>query len=72
MNDFAFPSRANEFGYPPGPENFIAPFKRPLSSKSPTILVDEHGQVEMLIGSAGGARIPTAVSYVCAKVGDSL
>lgn len=64
MNDFAVPGHFDVNGLPGAPSNFIKPFKRPLSSMSPTILLDEHGNVELLIGSAGGARIITSVSYV--------
>lgn len=64
MNDFAVPGHLDVNGLPAAPPNFIEPFKRPFSSMSPTILLDEHGKVELLIGSAGGARITTSVSYV--------
>ncbi|KAN0116857.1 gamma-glutamyltranspeptidase [Hyaloscypha variabilis] len=38
MNDFSIPNTTNAFGYIPTEANFIAPFKRPVSSISPTIV----------------------------------
>lgn len=67
MDDFAIPDRPNGYGLPPSPANYIKPYKRPLSSMCPTILLDEHGKVELLIGSAGGSRITSSVAYVSEK-----
>lgn len=64
MDDFSIPGRNNGFGLPPSPANFIRPYHRPLSSMCPTILLDEHGKVELLIGAAGGSRITSSVAYV--------
>ncbi|CAN3372774.1 hypothetical protein DIURU_004737 [Diutina rugosa] len=61
MDDFSMPQRPNSFNLTPSVHNFIRPHKRPLSSTSPTIIVDKHGRPEMVIGCAGGSRIPTAV-----------
>lgn len=65
MDDFSQPGRRNSFGYEPSPANFIAPFKRPLSSISPLIV--EHAANETLFfatGAAGGSRIITATMQV--------
>lgn len=35
-----------------------------LSSMSPTILLDNHQNVELILGSAGGSKITSAVAYV--------
>jgi gamma-glutamyltranspeptidase/glutathione hydrolase len=62
MDDFAtVPGTANMFGLVQGEPNAIAPGKRMLSSMSPTIVVGNSGQVELVLGAAGGSRIITAV-----------
>ncbi|CZR55022.1 probable gamma-glutamyltranspeptidase 1 precursor [Phialocephala subalpina] len=61
MNDFSIPNTTNAFGYAPAPANFIAPFKRPLSSISPTIVEYPDGKVYVSHASAGGSRIITEV-----------
>ncbi|CAN3371632.1 hypothetical protein DIURU_001862 [Diutina rugosa] len=68
MDDFSTPDAANAFGLRPSVHNFIRPFKHPLSSTTPTIIVDEGGRPEMVIGCAGGSRIPTAILQVIAGV----
>jgi gamma-glutamyltranspeptidase/glutathione hydrolase len=70
MDDFsAKPGAPNQFGVVGGEANAIAPFKRPLSSMSPTILLRD-GQVAMVIGTPGGSRIFTSVFQVLADVYD--
>ena len=64
MDDFsAKPGAANIYGLIEGPNNAIAPGKRPLSSMSPTI-VTKDGQLALVIGTPGGSRIPTGVLQV--------
>ncbi|EPS38126.1 hypothetical protein H072_8148 [Dactylellina haptotyla CBS 200.50] len=57
MNDFSIPGSSNAFGYIPSPANFIKPFKRPLSSTTPTIIEDANGKLYLVVGAAGGSRI---------------
>lgn len=69
MDDFLVPGEPNAFNLTPSIYNFISPGKRPLSSTSPTIIVDgETDQVKMLIGAAGGSRITTAVFQAIVRV----
>lgn len=64
MDDFGTPGKPNSYGVPPSPSNFIVPGKRPLSSMCPTIILDQNGDVRLLIGGAGGIKITTSVAYV--------
>lgn len=59
MDDFtAKPGVPNLFGLVQGEANAIAPGKRPLSSMAPT-LVTRDGEIVLVLGSPGGARIIT-------------
>ena len=61
MDDFsAKPGAPNMYGLVEGPNNAVAPGKRPLSSMTPTI-VTKGGQLVMVVGTPGGSRIPSAV-----------
>jgi gamma-glutamyltranspeptidase/glutathione hydrolase len=62
MDDFAVaPGVPNHFGLVGGEANAVAPGKRPLSSMSPTIVLDGEGEPVMSIGAAGGPTIITQV-----------
>jgi len=64
MDDFsAKPGVPNIYGLVEGPNNAIAPGKRPLSSMSPTI-VTKDGKLALVIGTPGGSRIPAGVLQV--------
>ncbi len=67
MDDFSTPGVVNSFGVPSSPANYIEPGKRPLSSMCPTIVIDANGDVQLVLGSAGGTRITSAVAYVTIK-----
>jgi gamma-glutamyltranspeptidase/glutathione hydrolase len=62
MDDFAtVPGTANMFGLVQGEPNAILPGKRMLSSMSPSVVLGPDGNVEAVLGAAGGSRIITAV-----------
>jgi len=70
MDDFSVkPGAPNLYGVVGGDANAIAPFKRPLSSMSPTILTRD-GKLAMVLGTPGGSRIFTSVFQVLADVYD--
>ncbi|MEM6161202.1 gamma-glutamyltransferase [Erwinia sp. P6884] len=61
MDDFsAKPGTPNVYGLIGGEANAVAPYKRPLSSMSPTIVAKE-GKTWLVTGSPGGSRIITTV-----------
>ncbi|XP_068677719.1 glutathione hydrolase 1 proenzyme-like [Montipora foliosa] len=64
MADFDIPGYEVVEPISPSPFNFPDPGKRPFSSMSPTILTDNKGDVQLVIGASGGKRITTAVSLV--------
>jgi len=62
MDDFAVAVGVpNHFGLVGGDANCVAPGKRPLSSMSPTLVLDASGSPVMSIGAAGGPTIITQV-----------
>ncbi len=70
MDDFSSkPGAPNMYGLVEGPNNAIAPGKRPLSSMTPTIITRD-GQLLMVVGTPGGSRIPSAVLQVVMNVID--
>ena len=71
MDDFTTKAGApNMFGLVQGAANAIVPGKRPLSSMSPTIVVNAGGHVVLAAGAAGGPRIITATLDIVRGVVD--
>lgn len=65
MDDFSTPGVVNAYGIPASPANYIKPGKRPMSSTCPSIVLDKHGHVKLIVGGAGGSKITTSVAQVC-------
>lgn len=62
MDDFSLaPGVRNAFGLVGSAANAVAPGKRPLSSMSPTIVLDEEDNFWISCGAAGGPKIITTV-----------
>ena len=71
MDDFSSsPGTQNSFGLIGYEANSIKPAKRPLSSMSPTVVLNPDGSPLMTIGAAGGSRIITAVLQIIVSVID--
>jgi gamma-glutamyltranspeptidase/glutathione hydrolase len=61
MDDFlTVRGKPNAFGLAQADANLPAPGKRPLSSMSPTILLNPDGTVRAVVGASGGPRIISA------------
>ncbi|PSN41005.1 Gamma-glutamyltranspeptidase 1 [Blattella germanica] len=67
MDDFSMPNTTSRWGTMPSETNFVYPGKRPLSSMCPVIIVDEKGDVRLVIGGSGGIRIITSVALVLVR-----
>jgi gamma-glutamyltranspeptidase/glutathione hydrolase len=71
MDDFSIaPGVRNAFGLVGSAANAVAPGKRPLSSMSPTIVVDGDGAPLLSCGAAGGPKIITTTLQVLVRVLD--
>lgn len=69
MDDFTtVPGRANAFGLVQSDANLPEPGKRPLSSMSPTIVLDADGRVIAVAGASGGPRIISATAQVLLRL----
>ena len=68
MDDFtAEPGKPNAFGLRQSAQNAVAPYKRPLSSMSPTIVLQD-GKPVLAVGASGGPRIITGTLQVMLNV----
>jgi gamma-glutamyltranspeptidase/glutathione hydrolase len=71
MDDFAtVPGRGNQWGAVQGGANMIVPGKRPLSSMTPTVVLDPKGKLYMVLGTPGGTTIITQIYHVLSNVID--
>ncbi len=71
MDDFSIaPGMPNAFGLVGAENNSVAPGKRPLSSMSPTIVLDKSGKPVLTVGAAGGPKIITQVVLAIVRVLD--
>jgi gamma-glutamyltranspeptidase/glutathione hydrolase len=69
MDDLAVaPGKPNMFGLIEGEQNAVQPGKRPLSSMTPTIVLDLHGRVLLVVGAAGGPTIISGTTQVVLNV----
>ncbi len=65
MDDFTTKrGKPNAFKLVQSERNLPAPGKRPLSSMTPTIALDDRGRVEFVAGASGGPRIITGTMQV--------
>jgi gamma-glutamyltranspeptidase / glutathione hydrolase len=70
MDDFTSKiGTPNMYGLIQSPANAIAPRKRPLSSMTPIIVLENH-KVRFVIGSPGGARIISTVANIFFSASD--
>jgi gamma-glutamyltranspeptidase/glutathione hydrolase len=70
MDDFTVKEGVpNYYGLIQGPANAIAPGKRPLSSMTPTIVLQDS-KLRFVLGSPGGARIITTVANIFLSVSE--
>lgn len=71
MDDFSIsPGVPNAFGLIGSAANAIEPGKRPLSSMSPTMVLDAKGEPRLTCGAAGGPRIINATLQNIVRVLD--
>jgi len=71
MDDFSIkPGYPNKYGLVGSWANSIMPYKRMLSSMTPTIVEDSDGDILMIIGSPGGSTIITTVAQIISNVID--
>ncbi len=69
MDDFTTRrGQANAFGLRQSERNLPSPGKRPLSSMTPTIVLDRGGDVVMIAGASGGPRIITGTMQAMLNV----
>ncbi|XP_049873371.1 glutathione hydrolase 1 proenzyme-like [Pectinophora gossypiella] len=62
MDDFAIPHTDSAYGMPPSPANMLEAGLQPLSSMVPSIVLNDKGVAELVVGAAGGTKITTQVA----------
>ena len=67
---FMMNNQMDDFSTDPESVNKIEPGKNPLSSMSPTVILNEDGTPFLVLGTPGGARIFTSVAQVISRVID--
>lgn len=71
MDDLAAaPGRPNAFGLIEGEQNAVQPGKRPLSSMTPSVVLDPKGRTLLVVGAAGGPTIISGTTQVMLNVLD--
>jgi len=68
---FMMNNQMDDFSTDPESVNKIEPGKKPLSSMSPTVILNEDGSPFMVLGTPGGARIFASVAQIITRVIDS-
>ncbi|UJR24667.1 hypothetical protein I4U23_006040 [Adineta vaga] len=65
MDDFSIAEKTNYHGLSSSKTNLIEPGKRPVSSQTPLIIINNNdGQIRLVIGGSGGTKIVTSVAHV--------
>ena len=67
---FMMNNQMDDFSTNPESVNKVDPGKKPLSSMSPTVVLNEDGSPFMVLGTPGGARIFASVAQVISRVID--
>lgn len=68
---FMMNNQMDDFSTDPESVNKVEPGKKPLSSMSPTVILNEDGSPFLILGTPGGARIFASVAQVVSRVIDS-
>ncbi len=68
---FMMNNQMDDFSTDPESVNRVEPGKKPLSSMSPTVVLNEDGSPFMVLGTPGGARIFASVAQIITRVIDS-
>jgi hypothetical protein len=64
MDHFSIPNEKKYYGLSASPNNYIGPGKRPVSSQSPLIVIDNKKNIVQVLGGSGGTKILTSVAQV--------
>ncbi|GLC51597.1 hypothetical protein PLESTB_000519700 [Pleodorina starrii] len=68
MDDFSRPDTSNKYSLPPAAANSIQPFKRPLSSMAPALVLDPSGALRLVVGASNGPRIISGIMQTILRV----